>query len=211
MDKHLNNEEIKLQSLIEEKDFCDLNEQEQSLVLTMLTQKEYVLQRKIILESQEIYKDKKLVAPPLLITSGASTSFWFKKAPIYQTLLAVAATVLLMFILTRPDNSLVEKEVVTEYITQVDTVVETKIINDTFVKYVDKPVIVETVKYIEVPSKEVVNTNVTYANNDEVGRVLEPANNISLPDLNEPKTSSSASSFKNDPTSILVVDFVLNN
>lgn len=212
MDKHLNTEELRFQSLLEEKDFTELTEKEKTFVLSFSYENEYVLQRKIIANANHIYEeDRKLVAPPLLVASGAATSFWFKKAPAYQTLLAVAATILLMFMVTRPDNSLIKTETVTEYVTQVDTVVETQIIKDTFVKFVDKPVIVETIKYVEVPAKEVVNSNVTYATNDEVGRVLEPANSISLPDLNEPKTSSSANSYKNDPTSILVDDFMLNN
>lgn len=212
MDKHLNTEELRFQYLLEEKNFTELTEKEKAFVLSFSSENEYDLQRKIITNANHIYEeDRKLVAPPLLATSGAATSFWFKKAPIYQTLLAVAATILLMFLFARPDNSLMEKETVIEYVTQVDTVVETKIVKDTFVKYVDKPVVVEIIKYVEVPAKEVVNSNVTYATNDEVGRVLEPANSISLPDLSEPKTSSSANSYKNDPTSILLDDFVLNN
>ena len=98
----------------------------------------------------------------------------------------------------------------TEYVSQVDTVFETKVMVDTLVKYVDKPVIVETIKYIEVPAKEAVISNVTYPTSTEEARVLEPSMNVRLPDFKETKSSSSGNSFKNDPTSILVSDFVLN-
>ena len=52
MDKHLNDDEIKLQSLLEDKNFNDLSKKEQTFVLSQLFQNEYVLQRKIILSSQ---------------------------------------------------------------------------------------------------------------------------------------------------------------
>lgn len=212
MDKHLNSNELQLQSLLETKDFADLTTAEREKVLATYSEIEYNLQRSILTEAAHIYPQKhNIIAPPLAMTRGAATSFWFKKAPVYQTMLAVAATILFMFLIHKPQAPIIQEKVVKEYVSQVDTVVETKIIYDTFVKYVDKPVIVETIKYVETPSKKEVSTNVVYANNLETGRVLEPAMNINLPDLNESNTSSSAKSFKNDPTSILVEDFVLND
>jgi hypothetical protein len=211
MDKHLNSDEIQLQSLLETKDFEALSAAERKLVLSMLTEKEYALQRSILKESPFVYpQESDMVVPPLVMTSEAATSFWFKKAPVYQTMLAVAATILFMFLISKPQTPIIQEKVVKEYVTQIDTVVETKFINDTVFQYIDKPIIIEKVKYVEVPSSKNASATNTYASNVEPERVLEPSMNVSLPDFNEPTSSSVANSYKNDPTSILVGDFVLN-
>jgi hypothetical protein len=212
MDKHLNTEELKFQSLLEEKNFDQLNERERAFVTTFSSEKEYILQRKIIVDSQVVFEDKTLVAPPLVISNNPGHSIWFKKAPVYQTLLAVAATVVIMLLLRTPQESLVKKEVVTEYVTQTDTIYETQILRDTFVEYVDKEIVVEKIKYVEVEKKDVgTNSNITYAQVDEVNRKLTPALQVSLPDIKEVKESPAEISYKNDPTSILVSDFRLND
>lgn len=212
MDKHLNTEELKFQSLLEEKNFDQLNEREQAFVTAFSSEKEYILQRKIIVDSQVVFEEKTLVVPPLVISNNPGHSIWFKKAPVYQTLLAVAATVVIMLLLRTPQEALVKKEVVTEYVTQTDTIYETQILRDTFVEYVDKQIVVEKIKYVEVEKKDVgTNSNITYAQVDEVNRKLTPALQVSLPDIKEAKQSPAEISYKNDPTSILVSDFRLND
>lgn len=198
--------------MLEEKNFDQLNERERAFVTTFSSEKEYILQRKIIVDSQVVFEDKTLVAPPLVISNNPGHSIWFKKAPVYQTLLAVAATVVIMLLLRTPQESLVKKEVVTEYVTQTDTIYETQILRDTFVEYVDKEIVVEKIKYVEVEKKDVgTNSNITYAQVDEVNRKLTPALQVSLPDIKEVKESPAEISYKNDPTSILVSDFRLND
>lgn len=208
MDKHLNTEELKFQSLLEQKNFDELSEEEKSFVVSFSSEEEYVLQRKIITNASHLYESNNVVAPPMAISNEVVNSIWFKKAPVYQTLLAVAATVVIMLLLRTPQDSLVNKEVVTEYVTQTDTVYETKLVRDTFVEYVDREIVVEQIKYIEIEKSNANNSsNVSYPKIDETGRVLSPSQSIVLPEINNRNESVAANSYKNDPTSILVSDF----
>ena len=206
MDKHLNPTEMKLQELMESKDFHELSSTDKEFVLNQLTEQDYQLQRDIILESQHLYDDhKKVVAPPLIL-SNASKSFWFKSHPIYQTGIAVAATILVMFFLKFPGKETIKKETEIQYVSQVDTLVQTEYIYDTVVEVVEKPVIVEKTTYVEVPNATINTT----ANIEDPKRVLNPGAAYPISTIGIDETSAS-SSFADDETAILVQDIILSD
>lgn len=206
MDKHLNKIESRIQELLGSKAFSELNADEKSFIQQHLTQEEYQLQRDIILESSMIYDDKKLVAPPLILTKN-SKSFWFKSFPMYQTGIAVAATVILMFFLKFPGKETIKTETEIKYVSQVDTLIQTEYIHDTVIEVIEKPFIVEKTTYIEVPGAPINNTA---TNEEDPSRTLNPSGPYPIPTFGVTNTSSS-SSFANDETAVLVPEMILTD
>lgn len=204
MDKHLNNIETQIQLWMETKGFDQLSSEEQKLVLSQMTKDEYILGCKINAEAKLLFNDlneSNPVAPPL-ITTNESKSFWFKSHPIYHTGIAVAATILIMLFVKLPSKESIRTETKTEYISHVDTIYQTTYIHDTVKEIKEKPVIIEKIKYVEVPS--------SYSGTFEPNRMLNPAGSSDFPlkgiDEHPPSTA-----FTNDAATVLVQDLVLSD
>lgn len=208
MDKHLNNIEMQIQQWMETRDFDQLSSEEQKRVLSQMTKEEYILGRKINTEAKLLFdglSGKSPVAPPL-ITSNERKSFWFKSHPIYQTGIAVAATILIMLFVKLPSKETIKTETRTEYISHIDTIYQTAYIHDTVKEIKEKPVIIEKVKYVEVPTAYAGTPSGAF----EPNRMLNPAGSSDFPlkgiDEHPPSTA-----FTNDATTILVQDLVLSD
>ncbi len=206
MDKHLNPIETRLQELLEQKNFEELTKEEIAFIESQMTADDYRLQRSILCESEFLYeKHNKVVAPPLTL-SRESKGFWFKSLPLYQTGIAVAATVLIMWFIQLPKEIIINPVTKTEYISKVDTVVQTEYIYDTVFEEVEKPVVVEKITYVEVPSSQKNQPS----SDSETKRMLNPENPYPISTLGEEKNSS-ASSFSQDETAVLVQDLIMTN
>jgi hypothetical protein len=208
MDKHLNPSEIKLQNLLEAKAFNELSASEKDFVLQHMSKQDYELQRNVILESSYLYENEETAVAPPLVIPKESKAFWFKSLPIYHTGIAVAATVLLMWFVKFPQQETIKTETKVEYVSQVDTLVQTEYVYDTVFEVIEKPVIVEKTTYVkvEVPAADIQST----ASNDEPKRMLNPSGPYPIPTMGIDETSSS-SSFTNDETAVLVQDIILSD
>jgi len=210
--KHtLNENENKLFELVQLKNFEDLDESELAFVLSYSDEEEYRMMRAIEVEATVMFAEETaaLKAPPLILSDKKATPLvipiWKRGIPLYQTLLAVAASILLMWFINKPSWLFlpIENENTIEYITQTDTIVETQLISDTIIqyKYIDKPVVVEKITYVNVPSDNQ-PSNTTVA---EEPRMLNPSSQYTVP-LEDKKPHPASNSYKNDPTKELVYD-----
>ncbi|MCB9189906.1 MAG: hypothetical protein H6600_08755 [Flavobacteriales bacterium] len=209
MDKHLNESEKLIQQWLETKDFESLSDNEKALVLNIMDKNEYQLQYKIISESADLYENESInaVVPPIQVDVSGSSTFWFKSHPIYHTILAVAATVLIMFWIKTPSVFVIKPNGTTQFITQHDTIEIIKEIMDTVIIEKEKPIYLEKIKYVD-------NT-IEYSNNycpqQQEDRLLEPGITITLPDSKFNSNPTKTNAIKDDPTTSLVFNILLTD
>ncbi|CAG5081788.1 hypothetical protein [Parvicella tangerina] len=206
MDKHLYDNEIRLQELLEQKQFEELSADEKSFVLTLLTKEEYQLQRNIIIESATLYADKQNAIAPPLVPINECKGFWFKSLPLYQSGIAVAAVVLITWFIKPLEKEVIKTEAQTEYITKVDTLIKTEYVYDTVYEVIEKPLVVEKITYVEVPVESNTPSN-EYADSK---RVLNPSGPYPVSTMGIDKHSTS-SSFANDETAVLIPNIILKD
>jgi hypothetical protein len=211
MEHSLNENDIKWHDLVQRKDFEDLDERELHFVLSYSDEEDYRMMRAIEVEAPLMFTEETstLKAPPLMLSNkkGAPVvlPIWKRGVPMYQTLLAVAASIIFMWFINKPSWMFlpIKNENTIEYITHTDTIVETQLITDTIVqyKYINKPVVVEKITYINIPSdSEPKNTSTA-----EEPRMLNPSNQFTVP-IEDKKPHPASNSYKNDPTKELVYD-----
>jgi len=203
MDKHLSKYESRLHELLLSKNYSELNSADQKFVLSVTTQSDYELERHVIFTASTLFDDDEKITPLHLFIQQKSSGMLFVKMPIYQSLLAVAATVifmLLVFPIHTENSSLITK---TEYIVKTDTVeIETEIYKyDTIYQTVEKPV------YIKQTIVAESNSNPCVSPIQEAPRLLQSSQTINLPDLTQQLTDSRGTSLKDDNLSSLIVEF----
>lgn len=140
MESHLDETNEKIFDLLETKDWMDLTPSEQGVVLLVMTSEEYTLQRRFITEASSLFDDESPVL--VLPKSTAIIPFQRRSIPLYQAILAIAATVLL-FLFIWPSNSKQQSASLPEQVTHFDSI----IIRDTIVKYVTTTQEIERVVY----------------------------------------------------------------
>lgn len=198
MEDYLNREEARLFDLIESKNWEDLTPEERSFAETQISQEEYVFQRRILAESEDLYPAE--TEPlPLAIPVVTSTLVARETIPLYQAVIAVAATVLI-FLMIWPGEVKTEvaiKQPVSEVI-QTDPVVEKQYVTDTIIRYVTLPasnaqIIVDTIR-------EFITATKLY----EEPKLLEVASNLIIPELSKESLSTKGASLKEENTSQLL-------
>jgi hypothetical protein len=206
MEKKLNNKENQLQELLEHKDFNTLSGSEATLVLGIISETEYALRRQIIISS---LKDEGASVSPLPLMLPTKKSE-IMVMPVYQAMLAVAATIVVMWFLKFP----FEKEEVSstaaevKYVAQIDTVFLDKIRYDTIYEVIEKATIIEKKVYK-------VKTVVEYVNSPELiasNKILEAPSYDVVPNL--AKVSSEidgGSSMSDDNTLGLIPEMILRD
>ncbi len=125
----MNREEVELEvfDLLEARDFQELSAEEQSRVLTIMTQSEYQLQRKIIVEAGNA---DELIAGPLVLPGKKNVvPIWF------VSIGSAAAAAILMFFVMQPAkvNDVQETTVKTKVIR--DTLIVENTVTDTIIDY----------------------------------------------------------------------------
>ena len=190
-----NNQE-KLFDLIESKDFCDLSIIEKEFVLNFLSEDDYFLQRKIILNAATIF-DTNIEAKPLVLGNNSISKT--KTIPLYQAILAVASVIVGFLIIWPKDSENSAKEIqIAENST--DSIRE-KIIHDTVLKYVVETKFVEKIKekiQIEYITQSVFNPA-------SEPKLLEVSPSFILPELSYAEISSTINSLKNDNSSRFIL------
>lgn len=125
----MNREEVELEvfDLLESKDFQELSTEEQSKVLLVMTESEYQLQRKVMLEAGDT---EELVAGPLVLPGKKSAMpIWFASVG------SAAAAAIIMFFIMQPAevNDVKETAVKTKVVR--DTLIVENTVTDTIVDY----------------------------------------------------------------------------
>lgn len=178
MEKNVKPNEWKLQCLLEQKNFNELSAPEKRIVKGLITAEEYEIRRQLIIEVKK--ESENIVPLPLVLTK--------KKVgvviPVYQTLLTIAATVLVMFFLKIPYTNMqhLEGSENIKYVSVTDTIKEIEYVYDTIYKEVEKTKTIERKVYVSVPKIKYVEINKAF--NSEEREVLNSPNNYQLPDLN---------------------------
>ena len=203
MGKNLSKNESKLYELLQFKNFSDLDDSEQSFVLSVMTQVDYELEREVIVMASTLFENEEIVVPIPLLILQKPNGVLFTSMPIYQSLLAVAATVifmLLIFPIHTEGGSFISK---TEYIVKTDTVeIEKEIYKyDTIYQTVEKPIYIKQDVYVENNSVPCVDPI------QEEPRLFQTSQTMNLPDLTEQLITNRGTSLKDDNLSSLIVEF----
>ncbi len=203
MEDLLNDDESRLFDLMESKGWEELTEEEQLFVVQQMPKQEYSLQREIMLAaSEELYPDDGYEPTPLVFyeTMAAQTPFMKRSIPLYQALSAVAA-VIILFLLIRPGNAvgtIVQSGETEGQAAPLQASVEKEYVYDTIVRYVTKAgethkIIIDTVrKAISFPQVE------------EQPKLLQAANNVTIPELTTENLETRGTSLKDENTAHLV-------
>ncbi|MDX2361647.1 MAG: hypothetical protein QNK23_12640 [Crocinitomicaceae bacterium] len=182
MEKEINKEQEMLMELIESKSFESLTEEEKGFVLEHMSEEEFNLQRKILLETKAM--DDDVVPLPLIIPNKKRGIV----IPLYQAIGGIAAAVLLSFFLLRTETTI---EIPGEQliVAQTDTVYVDKVIVDTIIEY--------RTEFIERAVNE--NTAIT-ENTNSTSQPMFGSSTSELPDLSTLDLSNRGTSAINDET-----------
>ena len=202
MEKELNSIETKLFDLIESKDFSDLNQADKIFVLEQISIEDYEFQRQIISEAKNVEKEN-LKPRPLQIPVNEKVSNG-KVIPLYQAILAVASVVIL-FILIWPKNEIITKNPI--QLSENDTIIQTKVIHDTFVKYVPE------IKYIEKnnPQTKIEYVTIYEQKTSEEPRLLEVTQSLNLPPITKESIQKKGNTLKEDQSSKCIKPIFISN
>ena len=99
MDKQLSSNEQSLQDLLHTKNYTELTKAEQNLVLSLITQNEYEIERQVILAAPSIFEEENRTIPLPFIVPPTSKGVLLDEMPVYQSLLAVAVTIIFMLLI----------------------------------------------------------------------------------------------------------------
>jgi hypothetical protein len=199
MDRELDKNSEKLFDLIESKNWNQLTAEEIQFVLLQMTKDEYHFQRQILTEAEDIFEEN-LDAKPLMLSERKTMPIIAMRVPLYQTLLAVAATVL-VFLMLWPKNPKIEQPIV-QPIAQQKPEIKTNFVHDTVVKYITLTQISERVVYDTITA--VVQTTVK----SEEPRLFQANNNLPILDLSPSKLEARGNSLKDENTVSLLPKMV---
>ncbi len=200
MEKELNPNENLLVDLIENYDFFELNEKDKLFVLEQMSQEDYDFQRIIISEAKHVWETN-ITPKPLEIVSK-NTQRKGIVIPLYQAILAVAS-VIILFILIWPKDQINNDKLLK--FTENDTIIQTKIVHDTFVKYVPK------IKYVEknIPQTKIEYITVYEDKAMDEPRLLDVAQSLNLPPITKELIQNQGNSLKEDQSSRFIKPIVI--
>jgi hypothetical protein len=191
MDRELDKNSEKLFDLIESKNWNQLTLEEMQFVLLHMTEDEFHFQRQILIEADDIFEENP-DPKPLILPARKATSILAMRVPLYQSILAVAATIL-VFLMLWPKNQEIEQPVIRP-IAQQPQEIKTNFVHDTIVKYITLTQIAERVVYDTITA--VVQSNFK----SEEPRLFQANNNLPILDLSPEKLEVRGSSLKDENT-----------
>ncbi len=177
MEKDIKSNEWELQLLLEQKEFNELSASEKNKVEKLITEEEYSIRRQLIIATEK--ESEKLVPLPLVLPSKKTGIV----IPLYQALLAIAATVLVMLFLKFPYSNIeaINGSEEIKYVSITDTIKEIEYVYDTVYKEIEKAKIVE--KKVYVPQTKIKYIE-TYSKTDLASKeILNAPNSYQKPDL----------------------------
>jgi hypothetical protein len=191
MEREIDKNSEKLFDLIESKNWNQLSDEEMQFVLLHITEDEFHFQRQILVEADDIF-DENSDPKPLLLPTKKVTPIFAIRIPLYQTILAVAATVL-VFLMLWPNNQEIEQPIIRS-VAQQKQEIKTNFVHDTVVKYITLTQIAERVVYDTITA--VVQSNFK----SEEPRLFQANNNLPILDLSPEKLEVRGSSLKEENT-----------
>lgn len=191
MDRELDKNSEKLFDLIESKNWNQLTLEEMQFVLLHMTEDEFHFQRQILIEADDIFEEN-TDPMPLILPAKKATPLLAMRIPLYQSILAVAATIL-VFLMLWPKNQEIEQPVIRP-IAQQPQEIKTNFVHDTIVKYITLTQIAERVVYDTITA--VVQSNFK----SEEPRLFQANNNLPILDLSPEKLEVRGSSLKDENT-----------
>ena len=191
MEREIDKNSEKLFDLIESKNWNQLSDEEMQFVLLHMTEDEFHFQRQILVEADDIF-DENSDPKPLILPAKKATPILAMRIPLYQSILAVAATVL-VFLMLWPKNQEIEQPVIRPVALQKQEI-KTKFVHDTVVKYITLTQIAERVVYDTITA--VVQSNFK----SEEPRLFQANNNLPILDLSPEKLEVHGSSLKDENT-----------
>jgi hypothetical protein len=188
--------------LIENYDFQELTAKDKLFVLEHMLQEEYDFQRRLITEASTLAFTA--ISPnPLNIHANVSQRKGIV-IPLYQAILAVAS-VIVFFIFMWPKEDLETTNKV--QFSENDTIIQTKIIHDTFVKYFPKIIYVDR----NIPQTKIEYVTIYQDKIQDEPRFLEVAQSLNLPPITKESVQNQGNSLKEDQSSRLVKAIFLSN
>ena len=191
MEREIDKNSEKLFDLIESKNWNQLSDEEMQFVLLQMTEDEFHFQRQILVEADDIF-DENSDPKPLLLPTKKVTPIFAIRIPLYQSILAVAATVL-VFLMLWPNNQEIEQPIIRP-VAQQKQEIKTNFVHDTVVKYITLTQIAERVVYDTITA--VVQSNFK----SEEPRLFQANNNLPILDLSPEKLEVRGSSLKEENT-----------
>jgi len=191
MENDLTPNEAHLFQLIDEKDYDQLTPEERLFVDEQLSEADYKLQRRMIMEAPELFSVP--TVNTLLLPVDSSKGFVRRTVPLYQAIAAVAATIALFLSLwpSQDSNSTNSNDGI--QLGHIDTVIQTRMITDTVIEYIEQRNRHTSLKHKtqhEVAADQVIQVKQL--------RLLETGA-IQLPELNAALLHTKGSSLKEDP------------
>lgn len=184
--------ELWWQKLIESKDFNQLSNSEKAFVLGMSTENNFRLERTVLVEAKIAYQE--IEPRPLILKEE-------KKAiviPLYQTILAVAASFVIGFLLFRSDGNTTEI-VNGQSLATTDTVYVEKLVFDTIIQ--------TKIEYIQLAVKQENRNEVqSVQSSDNTSSVLSSQTSFEA-DLSSTTLANKGTSAANDETLVLMEDW----
>ena len=184
--------ELWWQKLIESKDFNQLSNSEKAFVLGMSTENNFRLERTVLVEAKIAYQE--IEPRPLILKEE-------KKAiviPLYQTILAVAASFVIGFLLFRSDGNTTEI-VNGQSLATTDTVYVEKLVFDTIIQ--------TKIEYIQLAAKQENRNEVqSVQSSDNTSSVLSSQTSFEA-DLSSTTLANKGTSAANDETLVLMEDW----
>lgn len=196
MEDYLNDNESRLFDLIETKNWEELSSEEQHFVAQHISVEEYRLQRNVVLGAEELYQDE-ILPLPLSLPGTQKRTVTQRTIPMYQALIAIAATILIFLWIWPRDN---QTEIAQANQTNAEQAVaqtKTEYVYDTIVRYVT------LVKNAEKAVKDTVYKMVSLTQIVPEPILLQ-ASAPPLPDLKKENLSTAGTSLKEDNTSQLL-------
>lgn len=193
MENDLTQNEERLFQLIEAKDYNQLTPEEHLFVDEHFSEADYNLQRRMISEAATLFSES--TAQPLLLPVDTSKGIAVRTVPLYQAVAAVAATIALFLSLWPYQASHPNQPVDGTQLGRIDTVIQTQIITDTIIHYIEHRNQLASVRN-NTTTEEVTDPLIQVRQL----RLLE-TNAIQIPELNSVQLHTKGNSLKDDPTS----------
>ena len=190
MEREMNSKEEQLYDLMESKPFDELSSDETQFVLSQTTKEEYIAGFSALGSAQSL--NDGFTAKPLILPSKRAVIV----IPLYQTIAAIAAAVLISFFVFRT-NEVIINEVNVPSVAVADTVFIDNSRYDTVIEreiqFVDRVIYQKAQE--QIVEREHIQTN-SY---------------MPVPAINSEDITSAGQSLKNDETYVLVQDLIVGN
>lgn len=190
MEREMNSTDEQLYDLIESRSFDELSSDELSFVLSQTTKEEYIVGYQAIHESHSL--NDSMTVRPLILSSKRIAIV----VPLYQTLAAIAAAVLISFFVFR-SSEIITTQVKVPSLAVADTVY---IDNSRYDTVVEKEIhFIDRVIYAKAKGQMVVREH------------IQSNSNIWVPEINTEDIASVGQSLKNDETYELVKNLIVES